>query len=440
MRARVLSALVILLAATVARAQETGAPASSREAPAAMPGDPAQAGGPPADVLAEPEPDPEIEVADFDEPDSDLAAIAALTPRADLPGGPFDATALAAAFLRPGWAVEPVAPRPTAASRNATASARVPVPGAGAASDLALTGDAPLLSATGLLRQGDRLVLSGLRLPGRQGTGLDWRLPLRAGSQASLLLRHDESLSSAQPAQSAAIQNETQSAHLRWRRPLLDGPLRAELQADWRVQDESRRLEGNALSSSARRDTTLGLDLNRAMTLGQWQLGAARVEGLAGSGPQLQDYGLWRGRIRMESGLPALGTVRVRLDGQLAPDGVLPGAALFAAGGEGSVRGYAPGALVGRGGLAAGVEWSRPIASGGEGATRLDASVFVDHGVVLPSGGGAAERITGVGAGLWLRAGRDLSLRLTFAQPWDDRPANGFNRTWVNAQLGFTLR
>lgn len=186
-------------------------------------------------------------------------------------------------------------------------------------------------------------------------------------------------------------------------------------------------ISGTPLTAADLSAGSLGLDLQVLDTHGYW---TANVEIASGrnrpADAPSRSYTVARGSVRRSfSSDPSL-TFNAALNWQYASLQLLPASEQLVIGGEGTVRGYAPGLLAGDRGMVLNLEAQRKIDLSAASGLGSAVFAFLDHGQVSPfrpvNNTRGSDVITSVGGGLQLAYKNLVSARLALGVPLRNRP------------------
>lgn len=272
----------------------------------------------------------------------------------------------------------------------------------------------------------DVLGLNVLSASGLKSYSVDYALPVnRSGGRLSLSRNQDDTKLKFGPFASLGITGESTATSLGLRQPVfVSERAQTDLILVLRQRDVENRVSGVFLSSTATRDTQLGVDHQMTDSAGLWSASYSIYKGKATTASGRTDYTLGRGALRRTQLITDGWVARGSLSFQHTSSDALPTGEYYFLGGEGSVRGYPVGVYSGDRGTVLSLELQHPLvgAEPGSSGSGFQASgfFFVDAGRVktvrppdstLP----ASESLRSVGWGTQMSWGPHLSARLTLA-------------------------
>lgn len=279
----------------------------------------------------------------------------------------------------------------------------------------------------------DALALSALSSSGLKSYSVDYGLPVnRWGGRVNLSHNRDDTKLKYGPFASLGITGESTSTALALRQPLyVTERSQTDLILSLRKRDVENRVSGVFLSSTATRDTQLGVDHQTLDSSGQWGANYSIYKGKATTAGTRTDYTLGRGALRRTQLIAEGWMLRGSLSFQHTSSDSLPTGEYFFLGGEGSVRGYPVGVYSGDRGTVLSLELVHPLVpaapgSSGEGF-QATGFFFVDSGKVKTvrppeSTQPASESLRSVGWGTQMAWGAHVTARLTLAYALDKLP------------------
>lgn len=323
--------------------------------------------------------------------------------------------------------------------------------------DLRLFADTAGSPATGITRSGvaylrrsltgrrDDLYLSASKSEGHEGYVVTYGLSLgTAGTRATVGYFKDRTRIVNGPIEPLDVTGAAESFTLQLRHPLVvNTRTQLDLTGSLKKRRSSNWIVGTPLISSALTGGSVGFDAQLLDEAGHWVItgdfvgGTERVEAVGS-----RNYQLLRGSVRRSYSFNPRLTFTGALTGQYAERRQLPSSEQFVIGGEGSVRGHAPGVFAGDRGYAVNLELQRRIELPQPSPWALGVFGFVDHGYVdpyrPPGNLRGADVLSSVGAGMSFAYGSRVTARFAFGVPVN-RPDEEPRKYRVHAQLVWFL-
>jgi hemolysin activation/secretion protein len=283
-----------------------------------------------------------------------------------------------------------------------------------------------------LLGRRDEAMLSTVRAEGQESYSVSYGLPVGTlGTRLQLAHYDDKTRVIDGPFAKLKLSGESVATVLSLRHPLLLGDA-YQLDAVLGAKKRASRnwLDRILLQDVETRDTSLGLEGQLADSSGYWLASATYlgVRSRQAANPS-RTFHVWRGVLRRHQEL-AKGFVAVGgITWQHTRDDFLPASEQFLLGGEGSVRGYAPGILSGDRGAILNLELHHPLPlfTGIGGEPQASGFFFIDSGYTRPyrppgDPRDGKDSLTGVGWGMNVPVGKGGLLRATYGLPRINRP------------------
>jgi len=294
----------------------------------------------------------------------------------------------------------------------------------------------------------DDLTLSTAHADGQASYSVAWGVPVSTlGTRLNAAYYDDATHIKHGPLAVLDLKGKASATVLSLRHPLrIDDASQVDAILGAKQRRTLNRFDAVVLQKTRTRDASLGLEGQFADPSGYW-LGS--ITGLVVDSEQLnlpeRSFRVVRGTLRRSHNLPQGLAVVASYNWQNTGDDLLPAGEQFLIGGEGSVRGYAPGVLSGDRGYVLSLELHHPIPTGnGEGpALKASGFIFSDYGVVRPfrppsDPREGRESLSSIGWGVSVQAGPRLSLRATLGFPMHDRPEEPRNAR-VHVQLSWSI-
>lgn len=290
----------------------------------------------------------------------------------------------------------------------------------------------------------DDMLLSLTAAGGQQSEAFSYGFPInRWGGRLDLAYYSDRTAIRYGSLSSLNITGDSHARVASLRQPVyVDNNVELDLTADGKKRDSSNYIDSVFLLRTDTSAATVGADLQRYDDTSTWSLSLNGSQVSARAAGVDRNFVITRGAARLSREVGSGLSVRGSVAWQSTPDNNLPSSEQFSLGGEGSVRGYAPGIYSGDKGYLINLELHHRLGNLDLGPASFQATgfFFADHGHVNPyrppnSLLDSGEKLTGYGWGLDATLNQHTTIRLVLGRAANTVPLADYGRNRVTLQI-----